>query len=132
MGRRVLFSSQLNNKRAGKSNPIGSLPYKKKSLRELDFLSLEKRRLRADLVTMFQYLQDGFKEDRIPFLKSCMERTKSNGYKFLLGKFQVNTREQFFTMRTISHRNNLPKGVVAFPMLDTFKIHLDRMLGNLI
>lgn len=37
-------------------------------------------------------------------------------------------RGKFFTMRTINHWNNLPwEGVVSF-MLDSFKIHLDRVL----
>lgn len=42
-------------------------------------------------------------------------------YKLLLGKFQLDTRRKFFTMKTISCFNNIPRGV----MLDTFKIQLD-------
>ncbi|KFV13559.1 hypothetical protein N340_07693, partial [Tauraco erythrolophus] len=44
----------------------------------------------------------------------------------------LDTRGKFFTMRTISYWNNLPREVVDSPTLDTFKIHLDRVLGHLV
>ncbi|PKU34263.1 rna-directed dna polymerase from mobile element jockey-like [Limosa lapponica baueri] len=50
----------------------------------------------------------------------------------LTTRFQLDTRGKFFTMRTISHWNNLPREVVDSPTLDTFKIWLDRVLGHLV
>ncbi|KFQ15499.1 hypothetical protein N330_04857, partial [Leptosomus discolor] len=44
----------------------------------------------------------------------------------------LDTRGKFFTRRTISHWNYLPREVVDSPVLDTFKIQLDRVLGHLI
>ncbi|KAK4825406.1 LOW QUALITY PROTEIN: hypothetical protein QYF61_027172 [Mycteria americana] len=111
---------------------LGSLPYEER-LRELGFSSLEKRRLKGDLITMFQYLKGGYKEDRDSlFTRSHMEKTRGNGYKSLLGRFQLDARRKFFTMRKISHWNNLPREVVDSPTLDTFKIQLDRVLGHLV
>ncbi|KAK4822835.1 hypothetical protein QYF61_020129 [Mycteria americana] len=59
---------------------------------------------------MFQYLKCGYKEDGDPlFTRNHMEKTRGNGYKLLLGRFRLDTRGKFFTMRTISHWNNLPR-----------------------
>ncbi|GAB0182054.1 hypothetical protein GRJ2_000670700 [Grus japonensis] len=106
---------------------LGSLPYEER-LRELDLFSLGKRRLRRDLVTVFWYLKGDYKENRDSlFTRSHMENMRGNGRKFLL-----DTRGKFFTMRTISHWNNLPREVVDSPTWDTFKIQLDRVLGHLV
>ena len=80
---------------------------------------------------MFWYLKGGYKEDG-DFLStsSHMEKTRGNGYKLLLGRFQLDTRGNFFTMRTIKLWNNLPREVVDCSELDTFKIQLDRLLGH--
>ncbi|KFQ70578.1 hypothetical protein N335_06405, partial [Phaethon lepturus] len=55
-----------------------------------------------------------------------------NGYKLLLGRFQLDTSGNFFTRRTINHWNNIPREVVDSPALDTFKILLDRVLRHLV
>jgi len=49
------------------------------------------------------------------FTRSHMEKTRGNGCKLLLGKSRLDTRGSFFTMRTISHWNNLPRAVVDSP-----------------
>ena len=66
---------------------LGSLPYEER-MRELGLFSLEKRRLRGDLITMFQYLKGGYKEggDSL-FTRSHMEKMRDNGYKLPLGRF---------------------------------------------
>ena len=66
---------------------LGSLPHEER-LRELGLFSLEKRRLRGDLLTMFQYLKSGYKEDGdCLFTRSHMEKMRGNGYKLLLGRY---------------------------------------------
>ncbi|GAB0186081.1 mitochondrial enolase superfamily member 1 [Grus japonensis] len=65
---------------------LGSLPYEGR-LRELGLLSLEKRRLKGDLITMFQYLKGGYKDGDSLFTRIHMETMKGNGCKLLLGRF---------------------------------------------
>ncbi|PKU40764.1 hypothetical protein llap_8936 [Limosa lapponica baueri] len=111
---------------------LGSLWYEER-LRELDLFSLEKRRVRGDLSTVFQYLKGGYKEDGdCLFTRSHREKTRGNSSKLLQGRFRLDTRGQLFTMRTISYWNNLLREVVDSPTLDTFEIELDRMLGHLV
>ena len=83
-------------RRATKMNKgLGSLPYEER-LRKLGLFSLEKRRLRVDLITMFQYLKNDYKEDGDSLLtRSHTEKTRSNGYKLILGRFRLDTRENF-------------------------------------
>ena len=48
-------------------------------MRELGVLNLEKRRLRGDLITMFQYLKAGYKEDGDSlFKRSHVDKTRGN------------------------------------------------------
>ncbi|KFP12060.1 hypothetical protein Z169_01579, partial [Egretta garzetta] len=48
------------------------------------------------------------------------------------GRFRLNIRKKFFTMRVVKHWNRLPREVVEAPSLETFKARLDGALSNLI
>jgi len=61
-----------------------------------------------------------------------VEKTRGNGYRLLLGRFQLDIRGKFFTVRIIRHWNNLPREAVGSPILENSKIQLDRVLGHLV
>ncbi|GAB0208708.1 hypothetical protein GRJ2_003336500 [Grus japonensis] len=102
---------------------LENLPYEER-LKELGLFSLEKRRLRGNLVTIFQYLKGGYKEDGDSlFTKNHMEKTRGNGYQLHGERFLLDIRQTiFFTARTINHWNNLPRDMVESPSLEVFKM----------
>jgi len=100
-------------------------------LREFGLLSLEKRRLREDLIAAFRCLKGAYKKDgdRL-FSRACCNRTHGNGFKE--DRFRLGIRKKFFTMGVVIHWNRLSREVVDAPFLETFKVRLDAALSNLI
>ncbi|KFQ83870.1 hypothetical protein N337_02653, partial [Phoenicopterus ruber ruber] len=55
-----------------------------------------------------------------------------NGFNLKEGRYSLDIRKKFFTMRVVKHWNRLPSEAVDAPSLETFKVRLDGALGNLI
>jgi len=102
-------------------------------LRELGLFSLEKRRLRGDLTAAFQYLKAAYRKDGEGlFTRVYSGRTKGNGCKLKEGRFRLDIRKKFFTMRVVRYWNRLPREAVDAPSLEVFKARLDGALSNLV
>jgi len=81
--------------------------------------------------TVFQYLKGACKKAREGFLKrACSDRTRGNGFKVEEGRFRLDIRKKFLTMRVVRQWNRLPREAVAAPSLEVFKARLDGALNN--
>ena len=105
----------------------------KERLRTLGLSSLEKRRLKGNLIALYSFLMGRSGEGGAElFSLVSSDRTCGNDSRLCLGRFGLDIRKHFFTERVVKHWNRLPREVVDAPSLSVFKRHFDNALNNML
>jgi len=89
--------------------------------------------MRKGLTAAFPYPKGSYRKERGRlFSRICCDKTRRNGFKLNKGRFRLNIRKKFVTVRVVREWNRLPRDVIDVLSLETFKARLDQTLGNLI
>ena len=101
-------------------------------LNKLGLYSLERRRLRGDLIEVFKMMKgiDRVDVDKLFPLRVGKIQTRGHDMRIKGQKFRGNMRGNFFTQRVVAVWNDLPAEVVEAGSILTFKSKVDRYMDG--
>ena len=106
---------------------IRNLPYEVR-LKKLRLYSLERRRLRGDLIETFRLMRGIENVDWDQFFsRPSLDHLRGHSLKLSKSLSACQTRQNFFSQRVVSTWNELPESVVSAENVNLFKNRLDKM-----
>ena len=101
-------------------------------LKELKLFSLEKRRLRGDMIEVFKIMKGISQIDKNTFFSKLDTTTRGHSLKLSKPHCNRDCRKYFFSHRVISYWNTLPQGAIDCKTVESFKKQLDTHLSYLV
>ena len=100
-------------------------------LMDLRLFSLERRRLRGDLIETYKMVRGLDRVDSESlFPRMEMASTRGHSFKLRGNRYRTEVRGMFFTQRVVRPWNALPASVVNSPTLWAFKRLLDKYMDD--
>ncbi len=107
------------------------VPYEER-LRQLNLFSLERRRLRADLILAFKIFKNEVDLDPCEFfLRSPRARLRGHTYRILQGPSRLRPRSGAFSVWVVIYWNRLAAHLVLSPSVSIFKKHFYRQWSEI-
>ncbi len=108
-------------------NGIRDLPYEERQQRHCPH-SLQRRRLRADLIIAFKILRGLLDIDPNLFFHAPARRgLRGKPYKALQSASPLRRRGSAFSVRAVKHWNKVPASVVTASSINVFKKRLEKV-----
>jgi len=96
-------------------------------LSQTGLISMEKRRVRGDLIEVFKMLKSN---DRVDFNKyfeiQSYNRTRGHNCRIVKQRSNLDIRKYFFSQRVVNTWNSLPQTVIDADSVNSFKNRLDK------
>ena len=108
---------------------MGGLGYEER-LKKLGLFSLERRRLRGDMIEVYKIMKGMDRVNSERLLPRLDTNTRGHHLRVRGERYNLEVRRRFFTQRVVGVWNALPSRVVEAGMLDSFKMQLDRHMSE--
>ena len=109
---------------------ISKLSYEER-LKAMDLYSLEYRRLRGDLITLYRTLRGELGGDLLNhFTFDHRSNRRGHSWKLINPTVDIFNRQLMFSVRVVSEWNKLPERVVSAPSTQCFKNRLDEIFTS--
>ena len=100
-------------------------------LRELNLPSLTYRRLRGDMITIYQILHGSIDVQEGLIQLSNTRNTRGHNLNLHKPRAKSRARRNFLSVRAVNNWNSLPSSVISAPSLNAFKSRLDSHWKNI-